>query len=588
MRWTGLGKSAGKLAAVVLGGSVLSVGAVLWMGLRLLEQDAVLERQQDRERQDSALDTAVAKAGRALAQTGQLMMTETWSPEGRGAVLVRQKNGLLTVTPPGGLAFLPLENPVRGADNQIFAEMERDEFQRNDWRRAATDYQRMAASRDVNVRAGALVRLARVQAKAGLTNAARESYRSLAALENGMVDGVPAPLVAMLALGSGAELGTTLEHPKQIPSRDVFLFHAERAESLSGGRWRRDREREALAEAVHGVWPAEEGNGRRVEGELTLIWSRIGDHTAVLAAGPAYRDREWLGGSLALGSNGATGRAARVTGLPWDVRLRGGEVAIPGLFSGRRRMLAAGTLAVPLLLLLTGYLSWRAVTKEQAAGRMQVEFVAAVSHEFRTPLTAMKQFTGMLLERHTMTEAQRQACFEALARSTERLSHLVDSLLDFRRMEAGARPYTMEPLDLAALVRRVAQEFGSEQRTAVPVTAPEVCQTEADAGALSLALWNLLDNAVKYGGNAVVEMETADGEAKIRVTDQGPGIPDSEKRYIFDRFVRGEQAQRMGVNGTGIGLAMVKHVAEAHRGRVEVESEIGRGSTFTMVLPVGE
>jgi two-component system, OmpR family, phosphate regulon sensor histidine kinase PhoR len=172
-------------------------------------------------------------------------------------------------------------------------------------------------------------------------------------------------------------------------------------------------------------------------------------------------------------------------------------------------------------------------------------------------------------------------------RSTERLSRLVESLLDFRRMEAGARPYVLESVDAAAFTRRVAEEFRRETGAEVHVTAEDGAWIAADAGALSLAVWNLLDNAVKYAPGSAVELRVRGdgGVVRISVADRGPGIAASDQRSIFDKFVRGREATELGVKGTGIGLAMVKHVAEAHRGRVELESSPGAGSVFTIVLP---
>jgi signal transduction histidine kinase len=118
----------------------------------------------------------------------------------------------------------------------------------------------------------------------------------------------------------------------------------------------------------------------------------------------------------------------------------------------------------------------------------------------------------------------------------------------------------------------------------VPAEGPMV---KADGDALSQALWNLLDNAVKYSADkAVVRVEVEPGAmVAIRVRDRGIGIPSSEKDRIFRKFVRGSGAQARGVKGTGIGLAMVKHIVDAHGGRIRVESEPGKGSTFTILLP---
>jgi signal transduction histidine kinase len=170
----------------------------------------------------------------------------------------------------------------------------------------------------------------------------------------------------------------------------------------------------------------------------------------------------------------------------------------------------------------------------------------------------------------------------------------VESLLDFGRMEAGARPYRLERLDAGRLVRATVSEFEQETNSkklvlecAVPDEGPAV---NGDREALAQALWNLLDNAVKYSGDSpLVHVEVEAGnQVAIRVRDRGFGIPPSEKDRIFRKFVRGSGAKVHGVKGTGIGLAMVKHIVDAHGGKVFVASEPGKGSTFTILLPAGD
>ena len=161
-------------------------------------------------------------------------------------------------------------------------------------------------------------------------------------------------------------------------------------------------------------------------------------------------------------------------------------------------------------------------------------------------------------------------------------------------MEAGARPYHLERLDAGRLVRSIVEEFIQEVNSdnllidcAVPDEGPIV---NGDREALTQALWNLLDNAVKYSGDGpAVRVEVdAGNQVAIRVRDQGLGIPSSERDRIFRKFVRGSSAKAYGIKGTGIGLAMVKHIVDAHDGKVLIESESGKGSTFTIQLPAGD
>jgi two-component system phosphate regulon sensor histidine kinase PhoR len=168
----------------------------------------------------------------------------------------------------------------------------------------------------------------------------------------------------------------------------------------------------------------------------------------------------------------------------------------------------------------------------------------------------------------------------------------VEGLLDFGRMEAGVAWYRPAPLDVVELVRSVVEEFGREAadsgyRIEIAV-GPDPLPAEADREALARALWNLLDNATKYSpdrGAIWVEVVRQSNQAEIRVRDRGLGIPLLEQKEIFGKFVRGAAARAANIKGTGIGLAMVDHILRAHGGSVRVESEPGRGSTFTLQLP---
>jgi two-component system, OmpR family, phosphate regulon sensor histidine kinase PhoR len=196
----------------------------------------------------------------------------------------------------------------------------------------------------------------------------------------------------------------------------------------------------------------------------------------------------------------------------------------------------------------------------------------------------------LLAEGETQGDEQRNEFWAAQSRATDRLQRLVESLLDFGRMEAGARPYRFEKVDLGALAESVSIDFQKEPAaagfaipcTAIPATA------NADAEAISLALWNLLDNAVKYSGESRSISVTVQGENEkisISVSDHGLGIPHSEQVLIFDKFVRGTYAREHHIRGAGIGLTMVRHIVEAHGGKITLVSAPGAGSTFSILLP---
>jgi signal transduction histidine kinase len=492
------------------------------------------------------------------------------------------------------------------------------------------------------VKAGAELRLARNLRKAGRTEAALEIYSDLAKVTDAGLSGVPADLVARRARSALLEeLGRT----EQLRTEAQAL-----AEGLRDGRWQLDRaawhyyagqarqwlgtvpegdaERQALAEAVDWVWQRwragqtvePRSSGRRaleVEGvPITLLWRTSNERLAAFVAGARYQERHWfepaltaldqpgigfalldergrvLHGAAPLAGSLETRRTASATGLPWTLVATNTdlEADLRG-FAQRRRLIVVGLGALGLLVVAASYLIGRAVSRELAVARLQSDFVSAVSHEFRTPLTSLAQFTEILTEQEEAPVEKRRVFHEAQARATRRLTRLVESLLDFGRMEAGARPYRLEPLDAAGLVEEVVRDFRREVAGVdftVDYSRPAGdAMVSADREALAQALWNLLDNAVKYSGDSRsvrVEVEKA-GEVAIRVRDDGFGIDASEQKQIFRKFARGSAATEHGVKGTGIGLAMVKHIVDAHAGRVTIDSEPGRGSTFTIVLP---
>jgi signal transduction histidine kinase len=250
-------------------------------------------------------------------------------------------------------------------------------------------------------------------------------------------------------------------------------------------------------------------------------------------------------------------------------------------------LLLGGALVVSLVLAL------RAADRAIRLSAMKGDFVSNVSHELRTPLASIRVFAELLRLGRVQTPEKVREYGEFIERESRRLSRLIENILDFSRIESGRKTYTFAPTDVRQVVEGVLQSFdvhlrhhGFTLRLEVPEgPLPEVL---ADADALGQAVHNLLDNAVKFSGDAkVIEVILGGGvgEVTIAVRDHGVGVPRDEQAKIFDRFHRVSTGLVHEVKGSGLGLSLVQHIVLVHGGRVTVESEPGRGSTFTLHLP---
>ena len=628
----------------------MSVFALIWMGLRLVQQDRSLEVQQIVEKREAAADRIIAALEQTLTIEERKLddpQASEFFPEQEDFFLVSMDSEGIRVWPEKTLLYYPVVPSGHEAPSQLFTEAERAEFQDNNYTRAITLLRPLSNSGDPSTRAAAQLRLARNLRKAGRLDAALETYGEIKNFDiksNVTLSGVPVDLVARRAIcvlleqldnqdqlqQEAASLFKDLRGRHWLLDRASFLYYSDQAKEWLGREPDSEFEHKALAEAVVWLWENRESIGnmdQKITGRrtlnlygraITVLWQKSKDEIAAAVAGPLYQKSQWLDplfkrdvfNSISVSlydSDGtqiygkkqpadipSTFRAALVSGLPWDIKLVNANLeADQSQFAQRRRLMMAGLGILALLVIAVSYLISRAVSRELAAARLQADFVSAVSHEFRTPLTSMRQFTEMLNEDDSLPAEKRRVFYQAQARATNRLSRLVESLLDFGRMEAGARPYRLEPMDVGRLVKTIVEEFlqetgsvHSEIECVVPI---ESTQVKGDGDALAQALWNLLDNAVKYSGeNKKIQVEVEEGDPVIiRVRDQGFGIPSSERSRILRKFVRGSNANAQGIKGTGIGLAVVKHIVDAHGGKILIESEPGKGSTFTIQLPAG-
>lgn len=236
------------------------------------------------------------------------------------------------------------------------------------------------------------------------------------------------------------------------------------------------------------------------------------------------------------------------------------------------------------------------IRREANLSELQSDFVSKVSHELRTPLTAIRLFAETL-ERSTDDPKTSEECVKMLASETEKLSRRIQRLLDWGRMEAGRKLYDLQPTPPTEIVKSATDAFSplrSDDKLVFEAQVDDdLPEVQVDRDAMTDALVNLLSNARKYGGTPpIVSLRAyrdAKGDVAFEVTDNGAGIPRALHRRIFDKFYRIDDRLSRTREGSGLGLAIVKHVVRAHKGRVVVESEPGKGSTFRILLaPVPE
>lgn len=274
-------------------------------------------------------------------------------------------------------------------------------------------------------------------------------------------------------------------------------------------------------------------------------------------------------------------------GLPeerWSRRVREAE---------RPFLLAAVSVALTGVVVLAGLVVlYRGVRRQFKLSRMKTEFVANVSHELKTPLALIRLCSETLLLDRLRETSQRHKYLEIITRESVRLGHLIANMLEFSVIEAGRKTYRLEPSDLAKVARDVLDAYcfhldekGFTYETTIPESLPPVL---ADDGAVAQALINLLQNAIRYSSDRKrieVCAEARDGEVRISVRDSGDGIPPAEQKRIWEDYYR-TGAARARTRGSGLGLAVVRHIMRGHRGRTELESSPGSGSTFTLIFPL--
>lgn len=475
--------------------------------------------------------------------------------------------------PAGVVIVAPVKSRAQVRDAEI-EQGERAEFIGNDPAQAAEHYRRAPGPY-------ARLLLARALYKSGNIAGAETEWRTLlnAPFDAADEHGVPFALYAADRLKTLPP--RVFEQLELLPATALYLL-----KSLTPDP--RVPERIAWAERAEAVAPELAALAARYP--LEQVWAPLGDPP-------------WLAGA----ARPLQGGAAILLAVPASEVLPppdAGGVELGSAFPGLRvhipkqvnppagvshALLYSALSLVLAVTLFGGYLLWRDVRRELAVVQMRSQFVSSVTHELKTPLTAIRMFAETLRLRGSADRRMHGEYLDTIVHESERLSRLVDNVLDFSKIERGRKVYHFEPLSLGDVIAAAAQTMQyplaqSGFRLAVEADSG-VPTVRADKDAMEQAVLNLLTNAMKYSGSArdiALRLHRENGHALIEVEDHGVGIAPAEQTRIFEQFYRADQS----VPGAGLGLTLVEHIARAHGGEVGVRSVPGEGSTFSIRIPV--
>jgi signal transduction histidine kinase len=547
--------------------------------------------------------------------------------------------------------LLPWEDPLPILDDssalpryraQIEAG-ERAEFQEKNFRKAESAFRRAGAMSDSPARAApARLNLARVLMKNGMISKARDEYLALLRTPADLFDeyGVPLAFFAAsrllefdgtatdvisrlaegpiedlwmspTALSKWADIITALKARHLTPQDGDRLKSTIRALERADRRTRQALKLKddfsALASTLR------EGN----DGDHEPRWTVYGGDPwfITIDAGEAEDVSVLLAVEAARTRDSSIAEAKRTYAFPGTCRLVDEATpeafrlspSLPGvrvLFETAEPSAWVGSsfpsplfyaLSMTLVFGVTGfgtYLLWRDMRRDYRSAELRTHFVSSVSHDLKTPLTAIRMFAEALALKRPRAEAEKFDYLRTIVTETERLSRLINNVLDFSKIEQGTRNYKMEPVRLDNVVKNAArtmtyplEQQGFQLQLAVEEGLPEI---QADSDALEQALLNLLHNAVKYSGDSReidVCLRRREGCASIEVKDHGIGLGPGERDKVCDNYYRGAAAVNSRISGAGLGLSIVSHIVTAHHGRLEIQSEPGRGSVFSIVIP---
>ena len=277
----------------------------------------------------------------------------------------------------------------------------------------------------------------------------------------------------------------------------------------------------------------------------------------------------------------------------WKVRLGLKNTNLDAIARNSFLQSAGATLLVLLLLLGGIILTIRATDREARLAEAKSNFVANVSHELKTPLSLLTLFSEILELGRVKNDEKKIEYYQVIRHESRRLNNMIDNILDFSKIEAGRKTYKFVDGDMREVIDDVLSSYrfqivnsGFDVQKNIPPSLPPVL---IDRDAMAQAISNLIDNAIKYSGKVKQLSITAEAlgpKLYVEIADQGIGIPRVEQAKVFEKFYRVGNGMVHDVKGSGLGLSLVKHIIEAHKGTIFVKSEVGTGSRFTIILPL--
>jgi len=280
---------------------------------------------------------------------------------------------------------------------------------------------------------------------------------------------------------------------------------------------------------------------------------------------------------------------------PWRMEFYYGKTDGLGIPNLTKNFFFWTILTLILILTFGTVLIGRTLAQEMEIQKIKSNFVASVSHEFKTPLTSITALIERLQEGKVKNPAKRDEYYSMISQSTAKLIRLVKNILDSSKIDEGKIEYDFIETDIGIFMAKLIENFkkdAAQKRTSIQsFIQPNILPVSIDRDTMTQAILNLLDNAVKFSLDSrdiEIVMEGKTDHVVIKITDRGIGIPPDETDKIFDKFYQGRNTPKQASTGTGLGLALVKHIVEDHGGTISVESQIGKGSTFSMILPYME